>query len=303
VATSNEKVFSAARDSFKADDYARALELADLVVKQMPNAPVVHEFRALCLFALQRYEDAATVLYTVLSAGPGRNWSTLVGLYPDVDTYTKQLRALETAIRTNPNVASTRFLLAYHYMAEGHSDAAGAQFQEVAKLVPRDQLSSSFAKLYQKATEQKAAGAAAAPASSAASAPVQAVGAGAAGPGATPGAVAEATGGAAPVSAEAQTPPPPPASLVGTWTAKPSKDVVISLTLGQDGAFTWKVHNKGQTQSLTGQSGFKDNQLALAQTDGPPLVGKVTQDAPDKFLFAPPGAGETAAGLMFMKSS
>jgi hypothetical protein len=90
---------------------------------------------------------------------------------------------------------------------------------------------------------------------------------------------------------------------VGTWTAKPNKDVVITLTLGQDGAFTWEVDNHGQKQSLTGQSGFKDNQLALAQTDGPPLVGKVTQDAPDKFLFAPPGAGEKAAGLMFMKSS
>jgi hypothetical protein len=90
---------------------------------------------------------------------------------------------------------------------------------------------------------------------------------------------------------------------VGTWTARPNKDVVITLTLGPDGAFTWEVGTKGQKQSLTGQSGFKDNQLALAQTDGPPLVGKVTQDAPDKFLFAPPGAGEKAAGLIFMKSS
>jgi thioredoxin-like negative regulator of GroEL len=210
VATSNEQVFSAARDSFKAGDYARALELADLVVKQMPNAPVIHEFRALCLFALQRHEEAAAVVYTVLTAGPGCNWSTLVGLYPDIDTYTKQLRTLEAAIRTNPNAASTRFLLAYHYMAEGNTDAAGVQFQEVTKLVPQDQLSSSFAKLYQKATEQKAA---AAPASSAASAPVQAGGAGAAGPGATPGAVTGAAGGAAPLPAEAQTPPPHPRAL------------------------------------------------------------------------------------------
>jgi hypothetical protein len=103
--------------------------------------------------------------------------------------------------------------------------------------------------------------------------------------------------------AESQTPPPPPASFVGTWTAKPTKDVVITLTLGQDGAFTWEVDNKGKKQSLTGQSGYKDSQLALAQTDGPPLVGKVTQDSPGKFLFAPPGAGEKAPGLMFMKSS
>jgi hypothetical protein len=114
--------------------------------------------------------------------------------------------------------------------------------------------------------------------------------------------VTEATGGAAPLPAEAQTPPPPPSSLVGTWTAKPNKDVAITVTLGQDGAFTWHVDNKGQKQSLTGQSGYKDNQLALVQTDGPPLVGMVTQDAPDKFVFAPPGADGKSAGLTFMKS-
>src|SRR5262249_13167669 len=149
--------------------------------------------------------------------------------------------ALEAAIRTNPNAASTRFLLAYHYMAEGNTDAAGVQFQEVTKLVPQDQLSSSFAKLYQKATEQKAAADAAPPASSAASAPVQAGGAGPTGSGASPGAVAEAAGGAAPLPAEPESPPPPPSSLVGTWTAKPNKDVAITLTLGKDGAFTWEV--------------------------------------------------------------
>jgi len=70
AADSSEQVFSAARDSFKAGDYQRALDLADQVVKQTPNAPVVHEFRALCLFALKRFDEAASVAYAVLSAGP-----------------------------------------------------------------------------------------------------------------------------------------------------------------------------------------------------------------------------------------
>ena len=74
----------------------------DQVLKQTPDAAVVHEFRALCLFALKRYDEAAAVDYAVLTAGPGWNWSTLVGLYPDVDTYTNQLRALEAFVRTNP---------------------------------------------------------------------------------------------------------------------------------------------------------------------------------------------------------
>ena len=125
VADSTEQVFSAARDSFKAGDYQRALDLADQVLKQTPNVAVVHEFRALALFAMKRYDDSAAVAYSVLSAGPGWNWTTLVGLYPDVDTYTNQLRALEAYAGTNPNSSSARFLLGYHYMIEGHNDQAG----------------------------------------------------------------------------------------------------------------------------------------------------------------------------------
>ena len=34
-------------------------DLSDQVLKQTPNAEVVHEFRALCLFALKRYDEAA----------------------------------------------------------------------------------------------------------------------------------------------------------------------------------------------------------------------------------------------------
>ncbi len=117
----------------------------------------MHEFRALCLFALKRYDEAAAVDYAVLTAGPGWNWSTLVGLYPDVDTYTNQLRALEAFVRANPSSASGQFLLAYHYLAQGNNDAAGGRFQKVVELLPSDQLSAGFAKLYKKATEVAAA--------------------------------------------------------------------------------------------------------------------------------------------------
>ena len=78
-----------------AGDYQRALDLSDQVLKATPDASVVHEFRAMCLFALKRYDEAAAVDYAVLTAGPGWNWSTMAGLYPGVDTYTNQLRALE----------------------------------------------------------------------------------------------------------------------------------------------------------------------------------------------------------------
>ena len=295
VAESTEQVFSAARDSFKAGDYQRALDLADQVLKQTPNAAVVHEFRALALFALKRYDEAASVVYAVLSAGPGWNWSTLVGLYPDVDTYTNQLRALEAYARTIPASASAQFLLGYHYLAQGHQDVAVAQFERVLKILPNDQLSQSFVKLSKKAAEQPAA-IASAPAGgpTAEAAPAQPVGAVASQPS---GATAEAAGQAE----QAPPPPPPPASMAGTWKTKPAPDVTITLTLKEDGQFAWEVDTKGKKETINGQAGFKDNELALLQPEGPPLVGKVTQKGADQFVFAPAGAGDKAPGLTFTR--
>ena len=45
-------VFDNAREAFKAGDYAKALELVDQAIKTTPNDAALHEFRALCLFAL-----------------------------------------------------------------------------------------------------------------------------------------------------------------------------------------------------------------------------------------------------------
>ena len=286
VADSTEQVFSAARDSFKAGDYQRALDLADQVLKQTPNVAVVHEFRALALFALKRYDEAAAVDYAVLSAGPGWNWSTLVGLYPGVDTYTNQLRALEAYAASNPNSSSARFLLAYHYMIEGHDDQAATQFEKVTQLQPQDQLSASFVKALRKSSEQVAQ----------AAAPAQALASNAA-PALAP--VQAPQGGSPPdqQAASPPPPPPPPASLAGTWKAQPAPDVAIALTLKEDGAFVWDVNTKGQKQTLQGHAGFQDNTLILQQPEGPPLVGNVTQDGSDKFVFTPPGSGDKGGGL------
>jgi tetratricopeptide (TPR) repeat protein len=290
VADTTEQVFSAARDSFMAGDYQRALDLADQVLKQTPNAAVVHEFRALTLFALKRYDEAASVAYAVLSTGPGWNWSTLAGLYPDVDTYTNQLRALEAYATTNPTSTSARFLLGYHYMVEGHNDEAAAQFEKVTQLLPSDQLSASFAKALKPAAQASQTPAATA-------APAQA--AGAAAPPA-PDQTVVAQGTPAPEQA-AEGPPPPPATMAGTWKAQPGPEVSIELTLKEDGTFAWNVESKGQKQTLEGQAGFQDGTLILQQAQGPPLIGKVTQSAADQFAFAPPGAGDKGGGLVFKR--
>jgi tetratricopeptide (TPR) repeat protein len=133
-----------ARDSFIQNDYPKALDQCDRAIALLPNNTVAHEFRGLVLFALQRYKEAAAPIYAVLSMGPGWDWTTLSGFYPDVDVYATQLRDLEKYVNANPNVAEARFLLAYQYMTCGHNDAAAAQFKAAVMLNPKDTLSAEI---------------------------------------------------------------------------------------------------------------------------------------------------------------
>src|SRR5262249_3669245 len=110
---------------------------------------VLHEFRALCLFAQAKYNEAASALYAVLAAGPPWDWQTLQSLYPSVDTYTQQLRALEQYVQQNPNSPQGHFVLAYQYMCLGDAAAASEQFQAVTNLQPKDQLSAALMKSMQ----------------------------------------------------------------------------------------------------------------------------------------------------------
>ena len=146
AAESAQKVFEAARDSFKAGDYARALSLADQALVQLPNDPTLHEFRAQCLLAAKRYDEAAAAAYAVLSAGPGWDWATMINLYPDIDAYTNQLRALEAYVSEKPDSAPGQFLLAYLYLVQGDKPAAAQRFATVARLQPQDRLSDQLAK-------------------------------------------------------------------------------------------------------------------------------------------------------------
>jgi cytochrome c-type biogenesis protein CcmH/NrfG len=70
----------------------------------------------------------------------------MVGLYPNVDVYTRQLRDLEEFRRQNPNDASAHFLLAYHYLTMGNKDTAVGMLEKVTQLQPDDKLSAALLK-------------------------------------------------------------------------------------------------------------------------------------------------------------
>ena len=137
-------MFDQAREAFKAGDYAQALQLDQQALAQMPNDTTMHEFLALVYFAQGKFDQAASPLYAVLSVGPGWDWTTLSGMYPDVATYTSQLRALEANVRANPDTAAGHFVLAYHYLCQAHVENAVAQLKRAVQLQPADTLSAQL---------------------------------------------------------------------------------------------------------------------------------------------------------------
>jgi tetratricopeptide (TPR) repeat protein len=284
-----QATFDAAREQFKAGNFAQALALADQALQGLPGDPVLHEFRALCLFAVGRYDEAAAALYVVLTNGPGWTWDTMIGLYGNAEAYTQQLRALEQAVRQNPDAAAPHFVLAYHYMTQGHKEQAAAQFKKVAQLQPKDTLSARFAAvLMPEPSEAATEAAAAAPGAEAAAGEALTV--------AAPGDQPADDGGPEPT--------PPPAELVGTWTAKPSPDLTIRLIIRDGGAFTWKAEPQGKpATSIKGQSLVRLDELALLQEDGPPLVGRFKLEDAGSWSFTMLGGGDQSPVLRFSKES
>ncbi|MFO0888053.1 MAG: hypothetical protein U0790_02785 [Isosphaeraceae bacterium] len=66
--TRRSRLFDAGRATFQQGDYTNALSQADAAARQAARmTATLHEFRALCLFALGRHDEAAAALYAVLS--------------------------------------------------------------------------------------------------------------------------------------------------------------------------------------------------------------------------------------------
>jgi tetratricopeptide (TPR) repeat protein len=135
------------QELFKQRNYLAALEAANRAVADQPGDGALHEYRALVLFALGRYGEAAGVLNPVLASGPGWDWTTMVTLYGAQETYTDQLRKLEAFSQARPDDAAARFLLGYHYLVCGHLDRAAVQFEAAAASQPADGVSKQLAEL------------------------------------------------------------------------------------------------------------------------------------------------------------
>lgn len=134
------RLLDEARSRFRQRDYAGALDRLEQALALEPNDPPLHEFRALCLFALGQFPESAQTLYAVLSSSPGWDGATLRGLYGNLDDYASHLAHLERYLQRNPDSAQGHFLLAYHLATARQYEASLAELDAVQSLLPDDRL-------------------------------------------------------------------------------------------------------------------------------------------------------------------
>jgi len=260
------QLFDQALAAFKKGDYPSALQLDQEALRKSPQDSVMHEIAALCRFATGDYAGAAAVLNNLLAVAPGMDWTTLSGLYGNVEAYTTQLRALEAYCRQKPTDAAAHFVLAYQYLVAGHDDAAVKELKLVVAAQPGDQVANRMLAALAPPTES--------------------------------------TPEAAPPDQPPASPPAqagPTTDLVGSWQAERNGDA-FELSIDENNQFTWKAVPKGkQPVTLAGTLGVAGDAILLQSKDQGTMVAQVKSDGADQFQFIAAGSPPDDKGLSFQR--
>lgn len=243
----------------------------DCDVQPALNAPssfddfLLHLFRALVLFALGKYAEAAGVLNPVLASGPGWGWDTMVGFYNASSTYDGQLRKLKDYVKGRPDAAEGHFLLGYHYMVCGHTEKSYEQFDKTATLQPADSIARQLRDLTKSSLPD---------------------------------------GGEPDAGTEAPTPPAPVPSekLVGTWISDRGADGKVTFIMTEAGDYTWSYMNGDKSSEMKGTYGLNDKGLLVLTADDSQMVSELTLKDDKQMKFVLIGAPEGDPGLEFIKN-
>ncbi|HUQ69451.1 MAG TPA: hypothetical protein VM165_08015 [Planctomycetaceae bacterium] len=246
------QAFDQARDAFANENFDDALRFTNQALVQAPRDAAINEFRSLCLFALGQYHDSAATIHAVLAAGPGWDWTTMISLYSNPDTYSQQLRRLETAVKGNAKATDVRFLLAYHYLTCDHKDAAVKMLKEVSKLEPKDELAAELVKMYAPADETPAA------------------------PDTPP--------------PNLEKPAYPLEKLRGDWAAR-GDGGEFALHLGEKEDFSWKFTRDGKPQSVSGVYAVRGDNLVMQPDTGGTMLSTIALKDDRTLVFAPIDGG------------
>jgi hypothetical protein len=202
------------------------------------------------------------------------DWTTLSGLYGNVDDYTNQLRKLEAHCKANPKDPAAHFVLAYHYLVIGSKDSAINALKVVVANQPQDvtakRMLDALSPPEPKADE------------------------------ATQARTAEPVPAAEAKPAEGDAAPAPETDLVGTWLAAAGKSS-IELSITEDSKFTWKATEADKVVAeLKGDLVAAGDAISLDTADKGSMAGSVVSGGADSWTFIPPGA-PADSGLKFSR--
>jgi tetratricopeptide (TPR) repeat protein len=259
------------QEAFRQGNYLAALESANAAIAESPGDGALHEYRALVLFALGKYSEAAGVLNPVLAGGPGWDWTTMAKLYDSQETYSRQLAALEAYAGSKTDAADVRFLLGYHYMVCGHVEQAAEQFGLASRLQPQDSVSKQLYNLCsvtaddQEEEEKPLPEAAAAPDVAPEIAPLEKLG--------------------------------------GKWVVDKGDKGVVTLTMDEAGKFTWEFSKDGKTDGFSGDYSMNDDGLLVLDSEEAQMVATVALPKDDTLSFVIAGGPPGDTGLQFSRKS
>ncbi len=130
--------------AFRQGRYADSARLANCAAADRPKDSNARLLLMLGSFAVGQYGNAATEARAVARLGQMPDWPKLYAIYGNVDTYTRQLRALEKFVAQTPSSAAGRFLLGFQYAMLGHQGAARSQFLAALRLAPQDRVAAEL---------------------------------------------------------------------------------------------------------------------------------------------------------------
>jgi len=267
AATRSAEALDRSRSAFMREDYLAALKDVDEAISYQPGDVAQHEYRALVLFALGRYNDAAGVLNPVLASGPGWDRQTMIGLYRTEDIYLVQLDKLENYVSSAPGRAAPRFLLGYHYLVGGRLEDSEREFSEVARLQPADSIARQLRDLARSSTTENTESQVEETIPDPAKEPaVEAISAG---------------------------------QLVGTWTSNRGENGIVVLSLRDDGNFTWTFTREDKKSDFTGTYEIDDRGLLILTTEDSQMVGRIRLPSEKTMTFVLQGGPEGDPGISF----